>query len=264
MTKRLTENDLRHFHSEGYLFPQRAISETQAADCLRQLEAYEAELGHEAQNHVRFKFHLVFKWALEIARSEAILDSVEDLIGPDILLFAGSIWSKDAHDPRFVAWHQDSAYFDLDPTEEITAWVAISDSRPDNGCLRLLPQSHLGDDMEHIERKGDDNLLVFGQRIQGIDDDLGVEAELAAGEFSLHHERTAHSSRPNTSDRRRVGLSLFYIPTHVLSTGARRSALLVRGEDRYGHWDPDPLPRYDLDPITFDHMKSCLGTYLHA
>ena len=118
--------------------------------------------------------------------------------------------------------------------------------------------------MDHVERKGDDNLLVFGQRIQGIDDDLGVDAELAPGEFSLHHERTAHSSRPNTSDRRRVGLSLFYIPAHVRSTTGRRSALLVRGEDRHGHWDPDPLPRYDLDPITVEHMKNCLGVYLHA
>ena len=264
MTKTLSQQEVQQFRSEGYLLPKRAINEAEAADCLRQLEAYEAQLGHEAQNHVRFKFHLVFNWALNIARNDAILDAVEDLIGPDFLLFAGSIWTKDAQDPRFVAWHQDSAYFELAPTEEITAWVAITDSRPDNGCLRLLPKSHLGDDMSHIERKGDDNLLVFGQRIQGIDDNLGVDAELSPGEFSLHHERTAHSSRPNMSNRRRVGLSLFYIPTSVRSTSVRRSALLVRGEDRYGNWDPDPLPRYDLDPVTFNHMKKCLGTYVHA
>ena len=86
MTKTLTQQELEHFRSEGYLFPQRAISEDEASDCLSQLEAYEAKLGHEAQNHVRFKFHLVFNWALKIAQSEAILDAVEDLIGPDILL----------------------------------------------------------------------------------------------------------------------------------------------------------------------------------
>ena len=264
MTKLLTQDEVRHFRSEGYVFPKRCISAEQAADSLRQLEDYEAELGHEAQNHVRFKFHLVFNWALEIARSPVILDAVEDLIGPDILLFAGSIWTKNGHDPRFVAWHQDSAYFGLDPHEEITAWVAISDSDRENGCLRVLPRSHLEDDMTHIEKKGDDNLLVFGQRIEGIDDDRGIDVELKAGEFSLHHERTAHSSRANTSDRRRVGLSLFYIPTHVRSTLDRRTALLVRGEDKYGHWDPDPLPRYDLDPITFEHMRGCLGGYLHG
>ncbi|MBM3485151.1 MAG: phytanoyl-CoA dioxygenase family protein [Alphaproteobacteria bacterium] len=264
MTKLLSAQEVERFRRDGYLFPYRAISEAKAADSLRQLADYEATLGHEAQNHVRFKFHLVFNWALEIARNETILDAVEDLIGPDILLFAGSIWTKNAHDPRFVAWHQDSAYFGLDPHDEVTAWVAISDSRSDNGCLRYLPQSHHGADMTHIEKKGDNNLLVFGQRIEGIADERGIDAELAPGEFTLHHERTAHSSRPNVSDRRRVGLSLFYIPAHVRSTGARRSALLVRGKDKYGHWDPDPLPRYDLDPITFEHMKKCLGGYLHG
>lgn len=264
MPKILTQDDINHFQTEGFLTPRRAISGNEASNCLEQLEKYEAGLGHEAQNHVRLKFHLVFKWALEIARNDGILDAVEDLIGPNIMLFAGSIWTKNANDPRFVAWHQDSAYFGLEPTELITAWVAISDSRPDNGCLRFLPRSHLGEDMNHVERKGDDNLLVFGQRIEGIDERNGVDAELSPGEYSLHHERLAHSSRPNLSNRRRVGLSLFYIPTHVKSTGSRRGALLLRGNDEYGYWDEEPLPRYDLDPITFSYMKSCLGQYLHT
>ena len=92
------------------------------------------------------------------------------------------------------------------------------------------------------------NRLTRGQEITTIDESLAVDAVLQAGEASFHHERTAHGSKGNGSDQRRLGIQVNYIPTHVRSTIGRRSALLVRGEDRYGHWDVDPIPAFDLDP----------------
>ena len=111
-----------------------------------------------------------------------------------------------------------------------------------------MPGSHRGPDFAHEETMAKDNLLIRGQTIRGLDEAKAVELTLRPGQFSLHHERTAHGSLPNTSSERRIGLALFYIPTRVASTLGRRTALLVRGSDGYGHWDPDPTPQSDDDP----------------
>ena len=88
-----------------------------------------------------------------------------------------------------------------------------------------------------------------------------MSLELAAGEFSLHHERTAHGSGPNRAQDRRIGFAFFYIPTHVRSLIGRRQATLVRGADTYGHWDTDNLPRHDLDPLSMAQLTNAWGQY---
>jgi non-heme Fe2+,alpha-ketoglutarate-dependent halogenase len=160
-----------------------------------------------------------------------------------------------------VSWHQDSAYYGLDPHEEVTAWVALTPSAVANGCLRVLPGSHLLADYRHEETYDPQNLLARGQTIAGIDESRAVDLELRAGQFSLHQERTAHASAPNPSDRRRVGVAFFYMPAHTRSTMGRRGAMLVRGEDRHGHWDRDPEPRMDLDPVCLDYLDRMWAGY---
>ena len=183
------------------------------------------------------------------------------MIGPNILLFGASIFAKDARDPRYVSWHQDSAYFGLDPHEEVTAWVGFTDSTIERGCLKVMPRTHLGPDLHHVETFAQDNMLAKGQSIEGLDEAQAVHLELSAGEFSLHHERTAHASEPNRSDDRRIGFAFFYIPTHVRSTLGRRRATLVRGVDEYGHWDADNEPRSDLDPLSMAQLAATWGEY---
>src|SRR5258708_27372418 len=232
MPKKLTEDQVRHFHEQGYVAPFRAMSRDDAGACRQRIEAYERQAGHDANRTLKIKGHLAFPWLVELGRDPTVLDAVEDVIGPNILLFGASIFAKDGRDPRYVSWHEDSAYFGLSPYAEVTAWIGFTPSRPDSGCLRVLPKSHLGPDLHHVETHAKDNMLARGQTIEDIDDGAGVELVLDAGEFSLHHERTAHSSRANISDDRRIGFAFFYIPTHVQSTMGRRTALLVRGEDR--------------------------------
>jgi ectoine hydroxylase-related dioxygenase (phytanoyl-CoA dioxygenase family) len=94
-----------------------------------------------------------------------------------------------------------------------------------------------------------------------VDDSLGLELPLLAGEFSIHHERTAHSSRCNTTDDRRIGFAFFYIPTDVTSTIGRRRATLVRGEDLFGHWDSEALPGIDYDPASMEQLHQAWGQY---
>jgi ectoine hydroxylase-related dioxygenase (phytanoyl-CoA dioxygenase family) len=160
-----------------------------------------------------------------------------------------------------VSWHQDSAYFGLAPHDLVAAWVALTDATPDNGCMRVIPGSHLGAAHGHVETHHDDNLLARGQTIEGIDETPAVDLVLRDGEFSLHHERILHGSLPNRSAAPRIGLTLFYIPTSVRSTLGRRTASLVRGVDDHGHWDADPEPRRDRDPEILAHMRAAHARY---
>src|SRR5581483_9391306 len=231
MPKHLTPEQVAQFRREGYVFPFRAISAAEAAECRARIEAYERHAGHDANRTLKIKGNLAFPWLMALGRNPRILDAVEDLIGPNILLFGASIFAKDARDRRYVSWHQDSAYFGLDPHEEVTAWVGFTESTLEKGCLKVMPRTHRGPDLHHVETHAADNMLAKGQSIEGLDEAQAVHMPLAPGEFSLHHERTAHASEPNRGGDRRIGFAFFYIPTHVRSTLGRRPATLVRGVD---------------------------------
>ncbi len=259
--KKLTPEQKRQFDEQGYLFPLRAFDATQAADYRSRIEAYERSVGHDANRTLKIKGYLAFPWLMEIATNPHILDAVEDLIGPDILLFGASIFAKDGRDPRYVSWHQDSAYFGLTPHREVTAWVALSEASSQHGCLRVARGSHRGPALQHVETFAADNMLAKGQSLVGIDEASAVEMPLSAGEFSLHHEQTAHSSLPNRAGDRRVGFAFFFIPTEVRSVSGKGRATLVRGSDRFGHWEPDDLPRFDLDPVAMRQLSASWGAY---
>ncbi len=250
-----------HFREHGYFFPKRAVSAAEAGRYRRLLDRYETVLGTEPQTYLKIKAHVAAPWIVDLARNAAILDAVESLIGGDILLFGTSLFAKKARDSRFVSWHQDSAYYGLDPHEEVTAWVALTPATRENGCMRVIPGSHRGPDLVHEETYDPQNLLARGQSIHGLDDARAVHMELEAGEFSLHHERTAHGSLANRSGQPRIGIAYFYMPAHVRSTIGRRSALLVRGRDRFDHWDRDPLPKEDLDPDCMAFLKEMWARY---
>lgn len=261
MGKSLSEAEIAQFRREGWIAPLRAIPAEEAAACAARIEAYEAHVGENANRSLKIKGYLAMPWLVELGRNPRILDAVEDLIGPDILLFGASIFAKAGRDRSYVSWHQDSAYFGLTPHQEVTAWVAFTESNAANGALQVLPGSHTGPDLRHVETYAPDNMLARGQALAVDDESQAVTMSLDPGQFSLHHERTAHGSKTNGTAARRIGFAFFYIPTHVRSTIGRRSATLVRGTDRFGHWDADPLPRYDLDPVAYAAMRAAWGQY---
>jgi ectoine hydroxylase-related dioxygenase (phytanoyl-CoA dioxygenase family) len=260
MAGMLSEAQIQLFREQGYLCPLTAMDEAAAGQTLAALERFESRHGGFGKR-LRFKAHLRLAALMAVATHERILDAVEDLIGPNILLFTSTLWPKDGGDGRYVSWHQDSAYFGFDRHEEVTAWVAFTASHRGNGCVRVMPGSHLGPDYEHEETLAKDNLLIRGQTIRGLDDAKAVDLELRPGQFSLHQERTAHGSQPNTSPERRIGYALFYIPTHVKSTLGRRTALLVRGKDEYRNWDADPVPKGEDDPAIDAFIQQTFHQY---
>lgn len=261
MAGSLTQAQVEHFRREGYAFPFDAIPAAEAASYVAKLDSYDAILGEDAQKQLKIKAHVAAPWIVALARNKNILDAVESVVGPDILLFGTSMFSKKARDIRFVSWHQDAAYYGLDPQQEVTCWVGLTDADTENGCMRVMPGSHLGADAVHDETYDPQNMLGRGQTIRDIDDSKAVYMPVKAGQFSMHHERTIHGSMPNPSDRRRVGISFFYMPAHVRSTIGRRTATLVRGTDKYGHWDPEPMPKTDLDPVCMEFLRQSWSRY---
>ena len=261
MTGSLSAEQVRFFDECGYLCPLAGIPATEASSYADKLAAYEEHLGVEPQQYFKIKAHIAAPWMTELSRHPALVDAVESLIGPDILLFGASLFAKKANDSRFVSWHQDSAYYGLDPHEEVTVWVALTESRRENGCLRVIPGTHRGPNLKHDETYDPQNLLARGQTIRGLNDSDAVDLELEAGQISIHQARTVHGSLGNDSDRARIGLAYFYMPAHTRSTLGRRRAPLSRGVDRYGHWDVDRLPRYDLDPVSIEELKSAWEAY---
>ena len=246
----LNEDQVAAFWRDGYVFPLRVMSESDAGECYAQFCSMEANCGGALSGPLRYKPHLLITWLNKLIRHPRILDSVEDVIGPNILCWASSFFNKDAQDPSYVSWHQDSTYWGLSKPEEVTAWVAFTPSRSENGCMQVIPGTHTLDQVPHFDTTAEHNLLTRGQEVEvDVDESQAVDIELEAGEISLHHVRLIHGSPPNLSKQRRIGYAIRYIPTHIQQLHSNEdTATLVRGEDRFGNFIPEPTPASDMDP----------------
>jgi ectoine hydroxylase-related dioxygenase (phytanoyl-CoA dioxygenase family) len=254
---RLSEAQIRQYHEQGYLFPIRALPATAAVRHRRQLEVFEAQ-GGAVKEGLRHKPHLLFTFLDELVRHSGVLDPVEGVIGPNILCWASSFFTKEARSESYISWHQDLTYWGLEPADIVTAWIALSPSTVASGAMRVIPGTHLREVAPHKDTFAEGNLLSRGQEIEvEVDEAKAVDVVLQPGEMSLHHVKLVHGSNPNTSDDRRIGFAIRYLPTHVGQVvGAKDSALLVRGVDSHGHFEPETPPVADLDPAAIAQHKA--------
>jgi hypothetical protein len=249
MPKRLTEAQIEQYREQGYLAPIRIMADAEALALRAALEAVEARTGGPLRGDLRHKSHLLFPFLADLVRHPVLLDAVEDLIGPDILCWSSSFFIKEAANPAFVSWHQDSTYWGLSSPEVATAWVALTPSDAENGAMAVIPGSHKLDQVPHRDTFHRHNLLTRGQEVAvEVDDSKAVMLTLRPGEMSLHHVRLVHGSAPNPSLDRRIGYAIRYIPTHIRQLEGEDSATLVRGTDRYGHFEPEPRPDGEMTP----------------
>ncbi|HXF18658.1 MAG TPA: phytanoyl-CoA dioxygenase family protein, partial [Burkholderiales bacterium] len=168
--------------------------------------------------------------------------------GPNLLVWGSSFFIKEPNDPAYISWHQDSTYWGLSHPDIVTAWVALTVSDVANGAMRVVPGTHLKDQLPHNDTFAENNLLTRGQEVAvEVEDDKAVYLTLQPGEMSLHHVRIVHGSEPNRAHYRRMGFAIRYVPTYVRQTeGPRDYATLVRGRDDFHHFDYEPEPRIDL------------------
>jgi non-heme Fe2+,alpha-ketoglutarate-dependent halogenase len=251
MPKVLTSEQIKAYHTQGYHFPVDVLSDAEVKAFRRQLEAYEERTGGPIRGEMRHKSHLLFPWINELMRHSRLLDAVEDVLGPNLLVWTTNFFIKEANDASFVSWHQDATYWGLSSPDVCTAWIALSPANKLSGCMKFIPGTHK-EQVSHTDTFDKDNLLTRGQEIAvEVDESKAIHAELKPGQASLHHVLLFHGSEPNRSNDRRIGLAIRYIPTYVRqAVGETDAATLVRGIDTYRNFAAEPRPARDLDPET--------------
>jgi non-heme Fe2+,alpha-ketoglutarate-dependent halogenase len=249
MPKILTQQQIDTYWRDGCVFPIRVMSESDAAEIRERLEAFERKTGGPLKGDLRHKSHLLFSWLGDLVRQDRIVDAIQDLYGPNLLCWTTNFFIKEANNPAFVSWHQDSTYWGLNRPDVVTAWVAFTPSNKANGAMGFMPGTHTSDQIPHRDTFAKNNLLTRGQEVAvEVDESKAVAIELEPGEMSLHHVRLVHGSPPNPSNDRRIGFAIRYIPTSVSQIAGEDSATLVRGVDEHHHFEHEPRPAADMDP----------------
>jgi len=177
------------------------------------------------------------------------LDLAEKIIGPDIALFASHYIAKPPGEGQQVLWHQDGSYWPLEPMEVVTGWLAVNESTPENGCMRVIPGTHVTDLKTLIPRKDVPNVLSSEMPLEYVDEALAVDVVLNPGDISLHHPNLVHASDANTSSSWRKGLTIRYVPT---TTQIKRGAdepdgILLRGRPVEGINSYVDKPKYSSE-----------------
>lgn len=257
------------FERDGFATGIRVLDAGDAARVRASFDALEAAEGRDRAQIGLLHRHFDQQFVWDLATHPAILDAVEAVMGPDILLLATHFFCKYplpgegerregrgergsarpnsslsplSSPPRFVAWHQDVTYWGLEPPYALTAWYAVDDSDVENGCMRVIPGTH-GGIRAHGTSAREGNLLSINQEVPVTPEEeaRAVDLCLRAGEISLHHGMLIHGSNPNLSARRRCGLTIRYVPPHVRAVAENSQKrpwrpVLLRGRDSYGHF----------------------------
>ena len=252
----LTDAQVEKYWEQGYLFPIQVFGEAHAAQIRAELERIEsdwaqADLPRSVKTYKRVNAHAVMPFAYDLAQRSELLDVVEGILGPNILIYGVEFFIKEPSTRQFVSMHQDLTYWGLGDTQKmVTAWLALSPSTTESGCMEFVSGSHKLAIQPHKDTFAEDNLLSRGQEVQAsVSPSQRTPIELAPGQISLHHGMTIHGSGPNTSDDRRIGVVIRYMSTDVRPQNeAPDYAVLARGEYDFGAFHPIDRPQALFHP----------------
>ena len=247
------------YEKDGFFFPYDVTGEAEAAELLADFEAAEAQLAGDRVrlSHLRsYPAQLLPSFAALI-RHPRLIESVSQIIGPDVLMWSCGFFIKEASSKSYVSWHQDLNYWGLDGDREVTAWYALTPATIENGCMRFVPGSHRKKDVPHVDSFAQDNLLTRGQEIAvEVDEASAVNVELRAGQVSFHHGHLFHASGPNLTSSRRLGIAIRYVaPSMKQTTGEKLLVSQVAGKDDYGHFEIMPPPAGRLRDEDFERAN---------
>jgi non-haem Fe2+, alpha-ketoglutarate-dependent halogenase len=252
---RLSAFQQQQYLNHGYYSPVRVFFDSETEEFGQHFLDYlsrnrERISGLPAREHyiVMTQTHFLLQWVFRMASHPNVLDAVEGVLGPNLIVWSSQWFPKLPGDETYISWHQDATYWGLHPPNVTTAWIALSESRPENGCMRVIPGTHRGPILPQTETYARDNALSRGQEIAvEVDESRAADLVLEPGEMSLHHIGIVHGSNANKSEKPRIGLAVRFITPDVIQDGAERQmALLVRGKDEFGHFDLIDPPQHDV------------------
>lgn len=246
----LTQEQSDRYWQDGFLFPLSVFSEDEAAEFRAELEQVEkdwlaADLPLPLNTYKRVNAHLVIPLAARIAQDKRILDAVEGVLGPDIMIWSAEFFIKEPRTQHTVGMHQDLTYWGMGETpDQVTAWIALSPATVQSGCMDFVRGSHKNPILPHTDTYSETNLLSRGQEVAvDVSEDDKTHIELKPGQMSLHHGLTIHGSGPNASNDRRIGLAIRYLSPGAQQLVADRDyAMLARGSDAHSNFVPVQAP----------------------
>ncbi|MEM7283221.1 MAG: phytanoyl-CoA dioxygenase family protein [Pseudomonadota bacterium] len=242
MAKVLSDAQVAQFHEQGYLSGLDVFSATECDEFRARAEAFEYDRPNDVAWAFDIKCNLLFDWVYRISAHPNLVDSVEDLIGPDILLTNSIFRIKEPQSPTHYGWHQDAARIQVEPNF-IIAYLAIGDATTDNGCLKVIPNSQSKIEPFHLVGYSNRKLA----RVTSVDESTAVDLILKKGQVGFFHCNTIHGSGVNTSGARRFALINDYTPAAARQSISKGSGQLLRGKDDLGNWGVEPLPSNSFD-----------------
>ncbi len=231
---RLNTQQVADYRNEGFLVYEEPVFSQSKFDALKlhfdeEFAALPADVRPESMDVPHFTDLKLFEWLL----SKEILDLVEPILGPDIALFSSHFICKPKGNGKRVPWHEDCFYWRsmIAPVDVVTVWLAIDPSTRENGAMQVIPRS-LNGNSEHESVDPEKNVLSWEVKKQQIDGCKPVTIELEPNHVSLHDSRLQHGSPANTSNIRRCGYTIRYMPKTVKvdpAAASTRNIYLARG-----------------------------------
>ena len=232
----LSPEQIKQYQDKGYLAPIVALTKDEANEVKEEIEFIEKKWPNELKGLGRNYVHLISPIFDKIVHNSKILDAVEDIIGKNILVGGTTLFIKDPDKKGFVSFHQDAKYIGFEPHNWVTAWLAITDSNEENGCMRMYSGTHKEGLKVHNEKFNDKNLLTRGQTVENVPIEQTEPVILKAGQMSLHHPKIVHGSGVNRSNKRRIGFVIqSYIGTNVEQVIGKVYVQQARGEDTFNY-----------------------------
>lgn len=231
-TTTLSRTLVEQFDRDGFLFPLSVFTRQEAATWAEQVLGLQASGVADHPVPWNQKTYLLLPSLDGLLRDRRLTDPVASILGEDLLALSADVFVKDARSTRRITWHQDVNFWELDPFDMLTAWVALTPAHPDNGGMSYAAGGHRGR-IEHVERPDPENILSRGQELAvAVRPEDVSDVVLQPGQVSFHHALTPHASGPNRTDAPRIGFAIRYASAAVRQLGGPAiSARLARGVD---------------------------------
>ncbi len=257
--RRLTKDEIHQYEKYGYVTGLPVFSQEASRDLDELFLSLSSRLDKSIDLNMTAQWHKASLKFYNLCTTPQILNYVEDILGPNFVMWGGQFFLKEPHDGSVVPWHQDIQYWPLTPAKAVTVWLALYDTDEENGAMRIVKGSHRVGMFKHHTNQAKN--LVLDQEVSNeqINKDEIISLNLKVGQISIHDDGLLHGSLANKSNRRRCGVTMRFSPVNVkadLSVWPHFETQLVRGKDHYKLNPIAPIPKGEATPIKkFQHSS---------